>query len=117
MKYALLIYSTIADRDSVSEEDRARINALVADVLERPQVTGWLRLQDVETATTLRYEQGKSLLTDGPFTDSKEFLGGLVVVEADNLDGALAVAEELQDIRAAGAIEVRPVREGNPRGA
>jgi hypothetical protein len=111
MKYALLIYSTIADRDSASTEDRARINALVTEVLERPQVTGWLRLRDVETATTLRYEAGKSLLTDGPFTDSKEFLGGLIVVEADNLDGALAVADELQEIRAAGAIEVRPVRE------
>ena len=117
MKYALLIYSTIADRDSASAEDRARINAMVADVLERPQVTGWLRLRDVAAATTLRYDNGKSLLTDGPFVDSKEFLGGLIVVEADNLDGALAVAEELQDIRGAGAIEVRPVREGNPRDA
>jgi hypothetical protein len=116
MRYALLIYSTIADRDSASAEDRARITALVAEVLERPQVTGWLRLQDVEAATTLRYEHGKSLLTDGPFVDSKEFLGGLVVVEADNLDGALAVADELQQVRAAGAIEVRPVREEELRG-
>ncbi len=117
MKYALLIYGTIADRDSASADDTARINARVAGVLERPQVTGWLRLGDVEAATTLRREHGTSLLTDGPFVDSKEFLGGFIVVEADNLDGALAVAAELQDIRTGGAIEVRPVREEDPRGA
>jgi hypothetical protein len=52
------------------------------------------------------------LLTDGPFVDSKEFLGGLVLVEADNLDGALAVAAELAELRPGRvvAIEVRPVR-------
>ena len=50
-------------------------------------------------------------MTDGPFVDSKDFLGGLIVVEAENLDGALALADELQELRAAGAIEVRPVRE------
>ena len=112
MRYALVIYSTIADRDSASAEDRARINAFVASVLERPQVTGWLRLRDIETATTMRYEQGRSLLTDGPFVDSKEYLAGFIVVDVDNLDGALAVARELQEARACGAIEVRPVREG-----
>jgi hypothetical protein len=111
MRYALLIYSTIGDRDHATAEDRARIEAFVASVLDRPQVTGWLRLRDVETATTMRYEHGKSLLTDGPFVDSKEYLGGFIVVDADNLDGALAVARELQEARACGAIEVRPVRE------
>jgi hypothetical protein len=117
MKYALLIYGTIPDRDSQSAEERATLKAIVDEVLARPHVTGWLRLQDVETATTLRYEQGASLLTDGPFVDSKEFLGGFILVEADNLDGALAVAEELQDARAAGAIEVRPVRAADILGA
>jgi hypothetical protein len=62
-------------------------------------VTGWLRLQDVESATTVRREQRRALLTDGPFIDSKDFLGGFIVVEAENLDGALAVAEELQELR------------------
>ena len=71
-----------------------------AEVLARPNITGWLRLQDVESATTVRHEQGRTLLTDGPFVDSKDFLGGFIVVEADNLDGALAVAGELQGLRA-----------------
>jgi hypothetical protein len=111
LRYALLAYSDIDVRDRTPAEERRRINAGIAEVLARPNVSGWLRLQDVESATTLRYERGRTLLTDGPFVDSKDFLGGFIVVEAENLDGALAVAEELQELRASGAIEVRPVRE------
>jgi hypothetical protein len=80
-------------------------------VLERPNVTGWLRLYPHESATTVRSEQGSTLLTDGPFIDSKEFLGGFIVVEADDLDGALTLAAELHEIRPIAAIEVRPVLE------
>jgi hypothetical protein len=64
----------------------------------------------------VRYDQGRTPLTDGPFVDSKDYLGGFVVVEADNLDGALAFAGELQEIRRQGAIEIRPVREDDPLG-
>ena len=117
MRYALLIYGNIEVRDRTLEEERRRINAGVAEVLGRPNVTGWLRLQNVESATTMRYEQGRALLTDGPFVDSKDFLGGFIVVEAENLDGALAVADELQQLRLAGAIEIRPVREDDLIGA
>jgi len=111
LRYALLAYADTDVRDRTPEEERRRINAGIAEILERPNVSGWLRLQDVESATTLRYEQGRTLLTDGPFVDSKDFLGGFIVVEAENVDGALAVAGELQELRGAGAIEVRPVRE------
>ena len=111
MRYALLIYDDIEVRDRTPTEDRRRITAAVLEVLERPSVTGWLRLQDVESATTVRRAQGRSLLTDGPFLDSKDVLGGFIEVEAENLDGALALAEELQELRPWGAIEVRPVRQ------
>jgi len=111
LRYALLIYDDIEVRDRTPDEQRRRITAAVLEVLDRPNVTGWLRLQDVESATTVRREQGRSLLTDGPFVDSKDYLGGFIEIEAENLDGALAVAEELQDLRPWGAIEVRPVRE------
>ena len=58
------------------------------------------------------------LLTDGPFIDSKEYLAGLFLVEADNLDGALAIAKELlQEARPGVAIEVRPILDGRFRGA
>jgi hypothetical protein len=111
MRYALLPYSDIEVRDRTAQGERRRINAGIAEILARPNVTGWLRLHDVESATTVRYEQGKTLLTDGPFVDSKDYLGGFIIVEAENLDGALAVAGELQELRGAGAIEIRPVRE------
>jgi len=111
LRYALLIYDDIEVRDRTPGEDRRRITSAVLEVLARPNVTTWLRLQDTESATTVRRDQGRSLLTDGPFVDSKDFLGGYVEVEAENLDGALAVAEELQALRPWGAIEVRPVRE------
>ena len=117
MRYALLAYGNTEDRDRTPEVQRRRINAGIAEALGRPNVTGWLRLQDVESATTLRCAQGRTLLTDGPFVDSKDFLGGFIVVETKNLDGALAVAGELQELRGAGAIEIRPVREEPLAGA
>jgi hypothetical protein len=105
------MYGNVDVRDRTPEEERRRMHARVAEVLERENVTGWLRLQDIESATTLRHERGRTLTSDGPFVDSKDFLGGLIVVEAENLDGALAVADELQEMRSSGAIEVRPVNE------
>jgi hypothetical protein len=111
LRYALLMYGNADVRNRRTDAEQRRINAGVAEVLTRPDITGYLRLQDVESATTMRYEQGKTLLTDGPFVDSKDFLGGFIVVEAENLDGALAVASELQELRPGVAIEIRPVRE------
>ena len=111
MRYALLPYTDADIRTRTSEAEQRRINAEIAGILQRPNVTGWFRLHDAESATTVRYEGGRTLLTDGPFVDSKDFLGGLIVVEAENLDGALAIAEEFQQLRRAGAIEVRPIRE------
>jgi hypothetical protein len=105
------MYGNTDVRDRRTEAEQRRINTGVTELLDRPDVTGWLRLQDTETATTLRYDQGKALLTDGPFVDSKDFLGGFVLVEAENLDGALAVADEFQQLRPGVAIEIRPVRE------
>jgi hypothetical protein len=75
-------------------------------------VKGWARLQLPESATTVSGPAGNNLLTDGPFVDSKEYLGGLFIIEATNLDEALAFATELQDLmRPGGAIEVRPIVE------
>ncbi len=114
MKYALLAYS----RAETHGEPRPRqMHPGIAAVLDRPNVTGWLRLQPAESATTVRVEACKTPLTDGPFVDSKEFLGGLILIEADNLDGALAVAAELQELDTTAAIEVRPVFEQELGGA
>lgn len=113
MKYALVIYNNAEVAERRPEEERRRVTAGIAQALQRPPVTDWVRLFDVESATTVRFEQGRTLLTDGPYLDSKDYLGGLIVVETDSLDGALAVAAELQELRGAGAgaIEVRPINE------
>ncbi len=106
MKYALLAYSS----GKTSGEPRTReMHPGISAVLDRPSVSGWLRLLPAESATTVRLEARKTLLTDGPFVDSKEFLGGLILVEADNLDAALAIAAELVELDVTAAIEVRPV--------
>ncbi len=114
MQYALLIYG----RPPMSGDAPGPVTDAIAAVLARPDVTGWVRLHTDESATTLRGGEGRTLMTDGPFIDSKEYLAGLIMIEADNLDAALAAAQEFQDARSApGAIEVRPVIEGLFRGA
>ena len=105
MEYALLAYSD-GDRRPSNE-----IEPAIAAVLKRPEVTGWVRLQSAESATTVRGEARRTFLSDGPFVESKEFLGGVILVSAENLDGALAIATELQELGLPAAIEVRPVLE------
>ncbi|ETK37773.1 YciI family protein [Microbispora sp. ATCC PTA-5024] len=114
MQYALLAYSPPEDTDRASRP----IPGGLAHLLDRPDVTGWARLHADESATTLRNDDGRMLLTDGPFIDSKEYLAGLILIEADNLDQALAIAAEmLEETRPGTAIEVRPILDGRFRGA
>jgi len=114
MQYALLAYDPAEDTDRATRP----IPGTLADLLDRPHVSGWARLHADESATTLRNDEGRTLLTDGPFIDSKEYLAGLILIEADNLDGALAIAEELlHQTRPGTAIEVRPIIDGRFRGA
>jgi hypothetical protein len=110
MQYALLAYGS--QRDGGDPMDDA-----IAAVLTRPEVTGWARLHADGSATTVRTGEGRILLTDGPFIETKEYLAGVIVVEADNLDAALAIAAELQGTRTIGAIEVRPIAGASFRGA
>jgi hypothetical protein len=116
MQYALLIYNP---DDDIAAQAQRPIDPGIEAVLARPDVTGWIRLHAAGSATTVSHQEDRTLLTDGPFVDSKEFLGGLVLVEAGNLDGALAIAAELAGLRPARvvAIEVRPVRGEEIRGA
>ena len=114
MQYALLAYVPPEDTDRAARPIPAPLSAL----LDHTAVTGWARLHADESATTLRSHEGRTLLTDGPFIDSKEYLGGLILIEADNLDGALAIAGELLQQTGPGTIiEVRPIIEGRFGGA
>lgn len=114
MNYALLTYG---NGDGTGQCLSGEIEPAIAEILRRPDVTGWIRLQPSGSATTVTAAPAKMLLTDGPFLDSKEFLAGVILVEAENLDGALALAAELHEVARSAAIEVRPVLEQELGGA
>jgi hypothetical protein len=113
VKYALLIYSKAAAGDFEGRtEDQQR--AVVEEYLElerSPEVLAAQALQPVQSATTVRVANGEALLSDGPFIEAKEHLGGFFLVEADNLDQATAIAARIPAARMGGAIEVRPIAE------
>jgi hypothetical protein len=111
MKYILQIYPASGELEGLSEDEQ---NAVVREYLaigESPAVIGGDQLQPVETATTVRVQNGRTLLTDGPFVDAKEHLGGYFLVEADDLDAALEIAARIPAARMGGAVEVRPLVE------
>jgi hypothetical protein len=111
MKYLLQIYDRGATNAPLSAEEEQAIVGEYLAIGQSPGVIGGEQLQPVETATTVRVEGGKTLLSDGPFVDAKEHLGGYLVVEADDLDDALEIAARIPAARMGGAIEVRPLVE------
>jgi len=104
MKYLLQIYPAGAREalERLPEDEQQAIR-------RSPGVVGGAQLQPVETATTVRVQNGETLLTDGPFVDAKEHLGGFCLVEADDLDAVLELAARIPAARMGGAIEVRPL--------
>jgi hypothetical protein len=114
MKYLLQIYSTVL-RDEFEQLPADEQDAIVGEYMairQSPGVLGGEQLQPAESATTVRVRDGETLLTDGPFVDAKEHLGGYLLVEADDLDAALELAARIPAARMGGAVEVRPLVEG-----
>jgi hypothetical protein len=113
VRYLLQIYSdsAIAEFGRLSADEQEAILDEFRAIGESPGVIGGDQLQPVETATTVRVEGGQMLLTDGPFLDAKEHLGGYFLVEADDLDAALELAARVPAARMGGAVEVRPLVE------
>jgi hypothetical protein len=107
MKYLLLVYSAetaIRDRQHCYEES----TQLIHDLHSRGQYLGAAPLQPVAAATSVRIRNGKRLVTDGPFAETHEQLGGFFMVEAENLDEAISIAARIPGAKW-GTIEVRPV--------
>jgi hypothetical protein len=75
-----------------------------------PRVVGSAHLQPTSMATSVRVSDGEALVTDGPFADTKDVFGGYYVIEADDLDAAIALAAQVPAARMGGCVEVRPVR-------
>jgi hypothetical protein len=111
MRYALLIYPGTAreDYDRLPDDEQRSITDEYMALMQEPGVLGAEQLQPAESATTIRVENGQTLTTDGPFADAKEILGGLYLLEADNLDRALELAARIPAARLGGAVEVRPL--------
>ena len=118
MKYILLIYQ---GENAVSEADRehcyAESTRLAHDLKAKGQYLGANPLHPVSTATTVRVRNGKPLVTDGPFAETREQLGGYFLIDAKDLDEAIAVAARIPAARV-GTVEIRPVMEvaGLPTG-
>ncbi|HZB05348.1 MAG TPA: YciI family protein [Thermoleophilaceae bacterium] len=118
MKYMLLIHQadvpTSRDPEAWAKLSEDEQNAVYRDyhaINETPGVISGLQLQDPETATTVRVENGETLTTDGPFVAVKEAIGGYLIFEADDLDAAIELAARIPAARLGGAIEVRPIAE------
>jgi hypothetical protein len=112
MKYLLLIYENESAYADMSEADQGKIFGeymqFSSDLAAAGKMLGGEPLQPVATASTVRVRNGKSLVTDGPFAETKEQLGGFYLVEAESLDDALAMAARIPGARY-GSVEVRPV--------
>jgi hypothetical protein len=111
MQYALLIYGSGEGWAKLSDEEREAQTKEYMDIGMSPQTKGGADLGDLSSATTVRVNGGKTLTTDGPFAETKEYLGGFYLVECDNIDDAVEIAAKIPAARTGGAIEVRPVIE------
>src|SRR3954463_6134811 len=114
MKYMLMIYSgdkAWQEYNRLSEEGQKAGRGADFAMAGEPGALGGEQLQPVDTATTVRVEDGRTLTTDGPFPETKEALGGFYLFEADALDRAPEIPSPLRGAGMGGAIEFRPVVE------
>lgn len=111
MKYMLLVY---LDEQALSDSEREQCYVESAQLTQDLNTTGnYLHaspLHPVATATSVRMRGGKRLVTDGPFAETREQLGGFYLIEANDLDEAIAIAERVPPAKY-GTVEIRPVLE------
>lgn len=112
MKYALLIYGPAEDGPSPEEQAAAhpRWMTYTQELLDAGVHAGGAALQPIDTATTLRERDGQRVVTDGPFAETKDLLGGFYIVDVPDLDAALDWAARLPNMRY-WSVEVRPLLE------
>jgi len=109
MQYALMIYAEPGYAEALPEAERATVSAEFSALADDARCVVGAQLQPAETATCVRVAGGRTLMTDGPFADTKEVLGGLYLVEATNLDEAIELAARIPVAWLGGVVEVRPV--------
>jgi hypothetical protein len=113
MKYLLTIYGDESGMESVTEEQVAGVMAAYEAFGQEAAAAGVLLggegLQPTSTATTVRQRDGERIVTDGPFIETKEALGGYYLLDLKDLDEAIDWAGRIPAVQFGGAIEVRPV--------
>ncbi len=116
MQYVLLIYGSEAEAKKAPKEAQMKMfgeyKVFTDELKGSGKMTGGAPLESVTTATTVRVQSGKTLRTDGPFAETREQLGGFYMVEAKDLDEAVAIAAKVPGAKY-GCIEVRPVMQLN----
>jgi len=121
MRYMLLVYTNEQAREALSPDDRQKVlgqaRAVIDETNKRGIFMGADPLQPTSTATTVRMQDGKVLITDGPFAETKEQLGGYFILDCKDLDEALEWAAKIPAAcgGGTGCVEVRPIREMQPR--
>ncbi|HET9364206.1 MAG TPA: YciI family protein [Candidatus Angelobacter sp.] len=112
MQYLLLIYLEESRWERLDDPEQQKIyqqyRDLIAELQQQGKFLGGNELQPTSTATTVRVRGGKQSITDGPFAETKEQLGGYFLVEAKDLDEAMVIAARIPSANV-GSIEVRPV--------
>ena len=108
MEYIALIHGDQEGWERLSDDQRQAILQRYMEFSEKPEVVGGAELQETTTATTVRVRNGDTMVTDGPYAEVKEALGGLFILEADSIDDACRLAAQIPAAEH-GAIEVRPV--------
>jgi hypothetical protein len=97
--------------DALSQEEQGKVYAGYQAVNQTPGATSGERMEGPETATTVRVQDGRTLMTDGPFVELKEAVGGYLFLEADDLDAAIELAGKVPAAFMGGAVEIRPIVE------
>jgi hypothetical protein len=111
MKYLLLIYMTDDAMTDLERQACYKESAqLCQDLNANGQFLGANPLHPTSMATSVRVREGKSIVTDGPFAETREHLGGYFLVDAPNLDEAIRIASRIPGARK-GTVEIRPVVE------
>ena len=108
MQFVALIHADNDGYESLGEDEQRAIYQRYVDFSQRDEVVGGAELQSTTTATTVRVRDGDRLVTDGPYAEVKEALGGLFIFECDSIDDACRLAAEIPAAER-GAVEVRPV--------
>jgi hypothetical protein len=111
MQYAVLMYERPGSYAGLTDEQRQAITKEYLAIRRDSRVIGGAQLKPVDTATTVRMLDGESLITDGPFADRKQVFGGYYILEADDVDAALEIAQRIPAVRLGGAVEIRPMVE------